>query len=377
MTNDLWIRGGSVALPGELVEADLLLRDGHICAIEEPNLDPPEPSFNAAGLFVLPGFVDLQVNGGWGLDLTSNPGAVWELGEQLPSAGVTAWLPTLVSPGSRTRDEALAVLDAGPPRSWSGAKPLGWHFEGPWLNPRKRGAHRQSAIRLPPAKLDTDGSPALVTLAPEIEGAGELIADLRRRGIVVSIGHTLASSSEVKQALRAGASMGTHLFNAMSGLDHHSPGAAAGLLDSDAWLGLIVDGHHVAPELVRLVWGAHASRVVLVSDAMAAAGLADQSSTLAGKGVTVANGAARLADGTLAGSVISMAEAVRNLVATTGCDLIEAVAAASTNPARALGRTDIGEISQGFRADFAVLDQDLKVVATFVNGSLVFSRPAN
>ena len=303
-----------------------------------------------------PGLIDLQVNGGWGLDLTMDPPAVWEVGTELARLGVTAWLPTLVSAHLEVRREATEILKAGPPTDWVGAEPLGWHFEGPFLNPDRRGAHPLAAMRpVPPSVID-EPLPRLMTLAPELDGALDAITALSERGVLVSLGHTEAPAALVSRATAAGATMGTHLFNAMTGLTHRDPGTAAGLLESNAWLGLIADGHHVAPEMLRLVWRLASDRVVLVSDAMAGMGLEDGPTMLGSQPVVVADGTVRLADGTLAGSVLPLPEAVARFAEFTGIEFAEAAALASLHPANALGHTDRGAVAVGKRADLTIYE---------------------
>lgn len=329
--------------------------------------------FDASDYLVLPGFIDLQVNGGWGIDLAQTPERVGALSRLLTQVGVTAWLPTLVTSGIEGRHAALDALSDLPS---GGATVLGWHFEGPWISPERSGAHYPDHIEpVPeslPARHSGEDGLSLVTLAPEIPGALRLIAELRAAGVVVSCGHSNADAKTIVRAIEQGATMGTHLFNAMSGLDHRSPGVAAGLLDSDAFVGLIVDGLHVDAAMVRLVRTLAQDRLVLVSDSMAGLGLRADSAPLGGSRVILDGRSARLEDGTLAGSVISLRDAVRNLKRFTGCSLAEAVTAATLTPARAVGDTTRGAIVTGKQADLIVVDDALEVVATVVSGQVVY-----
>lgn len=298
----------------------------------------------------------MQINGGWGHHFSTDPSAIWSVGERLVEHGVTEFLPTLVSDGFDRLDEALAVLDAGPPDGWIGARPIGLHLEGPWLAPARAGAHDRSALRPPDARaLSRAHHVRLVTLAPEVDGALAAIGDLVSRGIVVSLGHSDATLEASIAGLDAGATMGTHLFNAMSGLAHREPGLAAALLvDARAWFGLIADGHHVAPAMVDLVWRAAGDRLVLVSDAV---------SLLGGTDTQVA----RLAGGTLAGSVIALDHCVRNLMAFAGVGLIDAVAAASTRPRAVLG-------VETRPKTHTELDDGGVVLRTVIDGAVVYER---
>lgn len=306
------------------------------------------------------GYFDVQLNGGWGHHFSDDPSSIWAVGERLPAFGVTQFLPTLISNGFDRLDEALDVLDAGPPPGWVGAIPVAWHLEGPWLEPTRAGAHRQGSLRQPaplPDRLDRANGIALVTLAPELPGAMEVIDDLTDRGVKVSMGHSNASLDDVDRAIRAGAVMGTHLFNAMSGLGHRSPGLAAGLLDRpELAVGLIADGEHVAPAMVRLAWRLAGDRMVLVSDAVSLLG-------------TTSDRVARLADGTLAGSTVGLDTCVRNAARFAECPIDEVVSAAASRPRRLLGVPALEDTHTD-------LDGDGHVVQTTIGGSVVFEADA-
>ncbi|MEZ5227288.1 MAG: hypothetical protein R2710_11605, partial [Acidimicrobiales bacterium] len=294
---------------------------------------------DAEGNRVGPGFIDLQINGGFGIDLQSDPAAVWQLGERLPSIGVTAFLPTLTTNGHAHVAEALAALERRPV-DYVGAEPLGWHLEGPWLSEAKRGAHARSKLEPIPDELPDWYAPehgvALVTLDPELPGAERAVATLVDRGVVVSFGHTAAAQPFADLAYGWGATMGTHLFNAMVGLHHRDPGLAATLLSErcSAFFGLIVDGEHVAPPLVDIAWRLAPDRLVLVSDAVAPLGMTEQR-------------VHRLDDGTLAGAVAGLDAGVRNLAAFTGCSTGAAHRAASARPADVLVDQTRGELWPG------------------------------
>ena len=302
------------------------------------------------------GYVDLQINGGWGRHFSDDPGSIWEVGSRLIEHGVTQFLPTLVSDGFGRRAEAAAVLRAGPPPGWVGAEPLGLHLEGPWLTPDRAGAHDRSALCGPDLEAIADFELVrLVTLAPEIGGALAAIAALRARGVVVSLGHSNATMQEAVDGFEAGATMGTHLFNAMSGLGHRAPGlAAALLLDERATFGIIADGHHVDPAMVQLAWRVAGERMVLVSDAVSLMGRTDES-------------AARLANGTLAGATIGLDNCVQNLMAFTGTDVFEAASTASNRPRQVLGIASPNDT-------WVDVDDDGVVRRTVMAGNVVFER---
>ena len=357
---------------------------------------------DAAGRILAPGFIDLQINGGFGHDFTSDPAALWQVAEKLPAHGVTAFLPTLISsPLSRVTLGQKCVT--GPhPAGFKGATPLGLHCEGPFLNPLKRGAHGLEHLLAPSPAAVAEWSPEngirLATLAPELPGALALIEMLARQGVAVGAGHSMATYDEARAGLAAGASYGTHLFNAMPDFRGREPGLAGALLaEGRSICGLIADGIHAHPGAVKLAWLALGSRRLnLVTDAMAGLGMRAGAYRLGDLEVQVGGGAAasegpphlgrsgnfqacaegtscRLPDGTLAGSTLSLDAALRNLIAMTGCSLAEALPTVTTTPAAAIGLgSSWGHIRPGCRADMVLLSPDLHVVTTIVGGEVVF-----
>jgi N-acetylglucosamine-6-phosphate deacetylase len=291
----------------------------------------------------LPGLVDLQVNGAAGHDLTSDPDRLWDVAAALAAYGVVAFLPTVVTSEPSVPGRALEVLAAGPPAGWSGATPLGLHLEGPMLARDRKGAHPEEWLREPSLDLvdgwSREAGVAMVTLAPELPGALEVIATLVARGVVVSVGHTAATTLEVAAAVEAGASCVTHLGNAMPAMSAREPGPVGAALGSgDLVAGVIVDGHHLDPVFVRAAWAALGpGRFLSVSDTTTALGLPDGPARLGHRDVVVADGTVRLPDGTLAGSAASLRDCVQLLVEQTGCSVDDAVATATTTPLKLLG----------------------------------------
>ena len=334
------------------------------------------------GLLV-PGLVDLQINGYFGVDFVSATSAEWSaVAARLPETGVTAFAPTFITgpldrltAGLRRAEHAMV---AG--RTTNSARIVGVHLEGPFLASSRRGAHNAAFLRDPTDQaLDllvdaaAPGTLRLVTLAPERPGALNAVRRLSEAGVVVGLGHTDATAVQVSAAADAGARMVTHLFNAQRGLHHREPGVAGvGLVDPRLTCGLILDLHHVAAEVARLTFAAAPGRVALVTDAVAAAGMAPGRYVLGEEPVVVEAGRPPVReDGTLAGSGLRLDEAVANAVA-LGVDLVSAVAAASQVPADLLGRTDLGRLVPGAVADTAWLGDDLRVRATWIGGKLVF-----
>ncbi len=377
----LAIRHATLITPDAVVTDGTVLAAGsRIQAVGGPDLPLPAgvETRDANGLLLAPGFLDLQINGGFGLDFTADPATIWGVAAALPRFGVTSFLPTVITSPLETVRAAQDVLAAGPPPDWRGARPLGLHLEGPYLNPGKKGAHNPTHLR-PPSVAEVAGwSPAagvrLVTLAPELPGALEVIAALAGRGVVVSAGHSLATFDEAVAGFDAGARYATHLFNAMPALHHREPGlAAAALADPRAVIGLIPDGLHVHPALVALVWRLLSpARLNLVTDAMAAMGMPPGEYALGDFRVTVDGASARLADGTLAGCVLSLDAILRAFVGFTGATPAEAIATVTATPARLLGLERLGRIAPGGDADLVLLTPDLRVVETFVAGESGF-----
>lgn len=291
----------------------------------------------------LDGLIELQVNGAGGFDLTNDPESLWQVGSVLRRFGVAAFLPTLVSPSWAVVDRARAAWLAGAPAGFAGATPLGWHVEGPFIAPSRAGAHDPASLQAPDAGVVADWSPAsgirMVTLAPELPGALGVVALLVGSGVVVSAGHSAATYAQAVAGFDAGIRSVTHLFNAMGRLDHRAPGlVGAALVDQRVTIGLIPDGLHVHPALVAIVRRAvGGDRLAVVSDAIAALGMAPGQYRLAGRDVTCDGTSARLSGGGLAGSVIGLDEAVRNLAAFAGVPLADAALAATDVPARLLG----------------------------------------
>jgi N-acetylglucosamine-6-phosphate deacetylase len=366
-----------------LEDSAVTVQDGRITAVA-PTGQLPVPAgaevVDGRGLWLVPGFIDLQCNGGWGHDFSHEPDSIWQVARHLPETGVTAFLPTIVTSPWSAVAAAQAAWQAGPPAGWQGAQPLGLHLEGPFLSPGKKGAHNPTYLRLPDPAATGDWHPEqgvrLVTLAPELPGALGVIGQLAARGVIVSAGHSLANGEAAQKGIDAGLRYGTHLFNAMPPLLHREPGLAGALLaDERVTLGLIADGLHVHPTLVKVVWqalGPH--RLNLVSDAMAALGMPPGHYRLGDFEVTVDDYSSRLADGTLAGSVMPLATAVQRFCAMTGISLEEALPLVTTTPARLLGLDQCkGRIAPGYDADLLLLDKNGHIARSWVRGEEVLS----
>jgi N-acetylglucosamine-6-phosphate deacetylase len=349
---------------GRLVDGDIEIEDGCVvrCGLAAPG---------GQGLAV-PGFVDLQVNGFGGVDfLDADSDGYRRAGEALLETGVTAYLPTLIT---SPEDKLLAALAEVPAGSDYPRIP-GVHLEGPFLSPRRLGTHHASARRDPDLDLLErllDGGPVrLMTLAPELPGAFPLIERLLERGVVVSLGHSDATVEQANAAFDLGVRTVTHLFNAMRPLLHRDPGiVGAALARDDVVVQLILDGIHLAPETVQVVWRAAPGRVALVTDSITAAGESDGAYSFASLDVQVHEGEVRGPDGVLAGSVLTMIEAVRN-AHRLGVPLADAVEAATAVPARVLRNAEIGRLEVGLPADIVILDDRVEIARVLVGGQVL------
>jgi N-acetylglucosamine-6-phosphate deacetylase len=352
---------GAALVDGRLLPGDVEVDGGLVTALGVGG--------GAGPLIAAPGFVDLQTNGFAGVDFQAADAEGYRrAGEALLATGVTAFQPTFITAPEVDLAAALQAM----PRERCGPRILGAHLEGPFLSPRRLGAHDAEGCRAPDIALlrrVLDAGPvSQMTLAPELHGAFELIDELVGRGVTVSCGHSDATAAEAHLAFDRGARTVTHLFNAMRPSVPRDPGIAmAALARTDVTVQVIVDGHHLASETVLVAWQAAAGRFALVSDAVEAGGMGDGRYVLGGTEVVAEGGVVRRADGTLAGSTLTMVEAVRNLHG-LGAELEDALAAASTVPARIVGREDLGRLAVGAPADIVVLDDRLEVQRVLVAG---------
>ncbi len=325
---------------------------------------PPDAPFPGATLSA--GFVDVHVHGGGGRSFTEGTAAA---ADQVVDAhlaeGTTTMVASLVTDSYDQLSQAVRTL-AEVVRS---GRLAGLHLEGPWLSPSYAGAHNPELLRHPDRRSverlveDAGGTLRMVTLAPELPGALDAIRVLVDRGVVAAVGHTDATYDQTRAALEAGATVGTHLFNAMRGVHHREPGPAVALLEeAGAHVELIADGVHLHPGIIRSVAAAKPGRFMLVTDAMAAAGGGDGDYRLGPLDVEVREGVARLADSdVIAGSTLTSSRAVRFCVTVAGLPLADALRAATATPAAVLGLDDVGVIRRGARADLVVLDADVRV----------------
>jgi N-acetylglucosamine-6-phosphate deacetylase len=390
--------------------ADLVLPDrvvtGGSLVIEEDRIADVLPHTQQAGSeavyfdlahhYVVPGFIDVHVHGVEGVDTLAGGSAIASIAERMPKYGVTAFCPTSIActPGV-LRDMLAAVRAARTTRPPGGARVLPAHLESNFINPDYKGAQPLECIRRPPgpglprATEPQDGwsgqdilaeiagarpDVGILTVAPELDGALDLIREFVANGHHVSLGHSGATYEEAIEGVRAGARQATHLFNRMTPMAHRAPGLTGAVLESDEVIAeLICDGVHVHPAVMRTALAAkRPERIMAITDGTAGSGLPHGSRSRLGDRAIAIRDAAYLDDGTFAGSVLTMDRAFANLTARTGLSLVDAAVVCSTTPARALGLQGFGVIAPGATADLVVLDRELRVVQTWISGSLAY-----
>jgi N-acetylglucosamine-6-phosphate deacetylase len=370
------VLSGARIFDGEnfLLDHAVVVEGERIAAIVPYAERPQGAARDLAGGLLAPGYIDVQVNGGGGVLFNEDPTpeAIARIAAAHRKHGTVGLLPTLVTDAPQVMTAAIAATREARRRT---PATLGLHLEGPFLDPRRRGAHELKYIRdLAPGDVETivdaDCGAVMVTLAPNRVGAAS-IAELARRGVLVSLGHSEASYEEARAAIQAGARAFTHLFNAMSASVGREPGMVGAALDlADAFVGIIADGHHVHEANLRIALAAKRhDRFMLISDAMPPTVGGPDHFDLQGRRVTRVNGCLRLDDGTLAGSVLTMDEAVRYVVNVVGVDLGDALAMASRVPATFLRRdNELGRIAPGHLASLVHLDDELRVLETWIEG---------
>lgn len=376
----LYLEHGRLLTPDGLVDnPGVLVQDGRIAALGEPRPSDAE-RLEAEGLIVAPGFIDTHIHGGKRADtMDGTPEALREISRHLAEHGVTSWLPTTVACAPETLDRILAAIEQVRLEGTDGAQVLGAHLESNFLAPRYKGAQPPEYLRaIGDAALDAvlrkhAGTIRLVTLAPELEGAPGFVRALVERGVVVSVGHTDATYEEVLTAVEAGSTRVTHLCNAQRGFHHREPGVlGAGLTCDRLYTEIIADLEHVHPAGLTIAYRCKGpERLMLVSDAVRGSGLAPGRYELGGHPTVIDGKVARLEDGTIAGSVITLEAAVRHMVEAAGVPLADALRMASEAPARSLGLERKGRIAPGMDADLILLKPALEVSATVVSGRVV------
>lgn len=372
--------------------ADILIEEGRISKIwdrnsgreaGERNKKEAEMELNLKGqYYALPGFIDTHIHGAFGSDITDGSPEAWEdISRYKLSQGTTGYLGTVLT-GPREETEKLCRDLGRYIKKGENLNLIGVHIEGPYINKEKKGAQNEAYIRKPSLEevrrwheLLGDGL-KLISLAPELKGSRKVIEYASDSDIVTGAVHTSADYEDMQQAFAAGLELGVHLFNGMKGLHHRRPGVVGAFLeDEEMPVEIIADGIHLHPAVIRMVFNCKGSENVLaITDAMRAAGMPAGSYDLGGLEVEIEGNEARLEDGSLAGSTLTMNRALKNLISFTGLDLIQAAKPVSHNPARLLGLNDRGLLEEGRRADIVLLDENLDVCLTMLEGDILYDE---
>ena len=370
----------------DLPAGDVAVTDGLLTSVGESLPDDDAVAGSAidlSGMIVTPGFIDVHTHGGGGFNLhTEAPGEILSYAQWAPSTGLTSFLVAVVGVPDALPTGQLEAAVAACQRGSEGAEPLGVFLEGPYINVSRRGAHMTSWLRLPDLDeinhlLDlAAGHLRLMTIAPELPGAAPVIRRLVEAGVTVSIGHSDATYEQTLEAIHLGVTHATHCCNAMRPLFHRDPGPLGAIATAPQVRGeLIADGVHVHPAMAAIVARILGpNRTIIITDALAGAGVDDATFDFAGQPAHVERGAARLADGTITGSVLTMDQALRNTLRMTPVSLPEAVGMLTLNPAAAIhADTRKGRLRAGYDADLLIFSDDLTLQATFCRGQLAYA----
>lgn len=375
-----YIVNGSIILPDAILENCAIGFDEKICGITSAEQIPADAEIiDADGGYVAPGLVDVHIHGYLGEDTSDGKAeGIEKMANGIMKNGVTSWCPTTMTVSMDEINTALNTARSLKEKSkaWDGAEILGVNLEGPFINPKKKGAQAETHIKAPDAKFIIDNADiiSVATMAPEMDGGCEAIAEIREKSNVkVSVGHTDATFDEALAGIDAGATHITHLFNAQTPLHHRNPGVVGAALLRDIYTELICDTFHVHKGLFELIAKIKGDKLVLITDCTRAGGMPDGEYTLGGQKIIVNGIECLLEDGTIAGSVLKLNNAVKNVLANTDMPLWTVVAAASLNPARAIGVDDRkGSLEAGKDADIIITDRDFNIMKTIIGGNVKY-----
>ena len=381
------IINGKIILPDRVVTSKALLFDEQIVGLADAADIGEAQVIDAGGMYVAPGLIDMHCHGFLGVDTCDgNAEGIVKIAEGLLKNGVTAWLPTTMTLPLDYLRSVLSMLRSLRAQSrdhslWRGTQILGVNFECVFLNPLRKGAHQEDLIRPASAEFIKEHADIIkvFTVAPEMPGNMECIEEIARdTDVMISIGHSDATYEQALEAVEKGARHVTHLFNAMSPLNHRNPGVVGAALNSpELSVELITDTFHIHPGLFPIVAKLKDRKLVLITDCISAGGLADGSYDLGGQEVIVRGIECRLADGTIAGSVLKLNQAVHNMMNATGLQVNEVVNMASLNPATALGvSANKGSLEAGKDADIIIADPDFNIFRTLIGGETYYAKEA-
>ncbi len=374
-----YIKNGRIVMPDRVIEGMALAYDDKIFGcVPENGIPSGAEVIDAEGNYVCPGFVDIHIHGYLNEDTSdAKPEGIKKMAYGIAENGVTSFLPTTMTV---SEEEIVAALNAvrslkEESKIWNGAEILGVHAEGPFINPSKKGAQKEENIQKPSAKFLLDNKDIIrsVTLAPEMDEGHEAIKEVvRNSDITVSMGHTGAGFDEAVSAVNDGVSHATHLFNAMTPLAHRDPGVVGAALATDVSVELICDTFHIHPGVFSVIAKQKADKLCLITDCTRAGGMPDGEYSLGGQPIFLKGIECRLADGTIAGSVLKLNVAVRNVLENTNLSIPEAIAAASYNPARAIKAYNKGALKSGYDADIIIVDDKINVKKTIKRGNTIY-----
>lgn len=374
-----YIKHGRIVMPDRIVDGAVLAYDEKIAGfVSEGDIPKDAEVICACGDLVLPGFVDIHIHGYMNEDASDGkPEGVRKMAYGIAQNGVTSFLPTTMTVSYGELNAAFDAIRSlrEESKGWKGAEILGVHAEGPFINPSKKGAQKEEDIRRPDAAFILDNADIIrtVTLAPEMDEGHECIREIvRNSNVAVTMGHTGANFEQAISAINDGVSRVTHLFNAMTPLAHRDPGVVGAALATDVYAELICDTFHIHPGVFQIIADIKKDKLVLITDCIRGGGMPDGEYSLGGQPVTLKGIECRLHDGTIAGSVLKMNVAVQNVLAHTTLSIPEAVAAASCNPARAIGEKNKGSLRVGCDADIVIADTKINVKKTIKKGEVIY-----
>jgi len=376
------IKNCNIIYLDKIEKGSILIENGKIKEIN-PITDEGKDVLDAGGLYVSPGFIDVHIHGAGGFDtMDGTVLAINTIAQTIVKHGTTSFTPTTMTVSVEAIQKSMKAIKQLKEEGTDGAHVLGAHLEGPFINPEAIGAQNPNYLLSPSISAynemvrDCEDAVVSVTLAPEVEGAKELIKYLSEKGIVCSIGHTNATYDQAMEAIKCGACHSTHLYNAMTPLNHRDPGVVGAIFDSSITTETISDGIHISYPALRIAYKQKSTdKVLLITDAMMACSMPDGEYSLGGQSVTVTNGAARLKNGALAGSILTLDKAVNNVYKNSDLTLHEIVKMASYNGARHCNVHDHkGQIKEGYDADLILFDDDINIKKVFILGKEIYTK---
>jgi N-acetylglucosamine-6-phosphate deacetylase len=376
------IKNGKIVLRDRVLTGKALVFEDKILDIVDNDCVPAGAEIiDAKGAYVAPGLIDVHIHGYLGEDTSDcKPEGIRMMSEGLVKKGVTGWLPTTVTIPREDLENVASIIRSmmEESKTWMGTTILGMNAEGPFVNPKKKGAQNEAYIQKPDASVIIENSDVIkiFTMAPEMDKDYEEIKKIATNcNTVISMGHTDASYEQASEAITSGVKLITHLFNAMTSLNHRSPGVVGAALDHDVYTELICDTFHIHPALFSIVYKLKRDKLILITDCLRSGGLEDGEYTLGGQKIFLKGIECRLEDGTIAGSVLTLNKAVYNVLNNSDLTVYEAVNCASLNPATLLGMEDRkGSIEIGKDADIIIADEKFDIIKTIIGGSIKFER---